>query len=629
MVFAVVMTCGATAFAEEYNYALASKDFSTSKLSNTEGGVTWTLDAEDLTYFGFESASGARGFQFGSSKNLVKSLTLSTSDIEGTVSSIKVNTSGASKTNATLTVTVGDVQYGEAYSLTTSATEHEFTGSASGEIVLSYSQTSKAAIYIKSITVTYGDGTAVTKKSTKVTFGDEYDGKTIAVKEGDAAPEVHAKVYATDNQETPIDGAVLSYSSSDESVASVDENGKVTLKAFGTATITAEYAGTDEYKASSASYTIYYYKPAGDKDLNVTFDLTKPELYGYGSSAGTSNHDGDLYDGATLTSGMFTITSNSTNSTPNRFFLNKNEITFRVYKNSSLTFSVPENYAITGIEFSNAMNADKVTVDNGTLDGNTWTGNSGSAKFDFSEGYNFTSITLTAVENGTSSVSLSEKEDNRSVISENNGKTVDVTLTRTLDNTAWNTLCLPFSVDAATVTSTFGEGTKLKEYASDDVNSITFKDATSIEAGKPYFIIPGKEKVENPTFTGVTINNKANTTVKGINFDIVGIYSPNVLDANTDLFVGADNKLYRPSGSMTLNGMRVYIKVKNTDVTPSSIMLSFGGDGQTTGISSAVNDNAAKSDGMIYNLNGQAVGKDASKLGKGLYIINGKKVIVK
>lgn len=68
---------------------------------------------------------------------------------------MKVNTSGASSIVATLDVTVGGKSFGNQYTLTKSAADAEFTGSASGEIKLSYTNSSKKAIYIKSIEVTY------------------------------------------------------------------------------------------------------------------------------------------------------------------------------------------------------------------------------------------------------------------------------------------------------------------------------------------------------------------------------------------------------------------------------------------------------------------------------------------
>ena len=66
--------------------------------------------------------------------------------------SIKVNTSGASGTDAKLNVTVGGKAFGSEAALTTSATEYAFTGAEAGEVVLSWSCTA-AAVYVKSIEI--------------------------------------------------------------------------------------------------------------------------------------------------------------------------------------------------------------------------------------------------------------------------------------------------------------------------------------------------------------------------------------------------------------------------------------------------------------------------------------------
>ena len=136
--------------AEEYSYTFTSKQFSANG-TKTLNSVNWTL-AGNGNYWGYD---GTKGQQFGSGSAPYKSLTLSTSGIEGTITKIVVNTSGASSVNASFTVSVGGTQYGSSTKLTTSATDYTFTGSASGEIKISYTQTSSKAIYIKSIAVTY------------------------------------------------------------------------------------------------------------------------------------------------------------------------------------------------------------------------------------------------------------------------------------------------------------------------------------------------------------------------------------------------------------------------------------------------------------------------------------------
>lgn len=135
-----------------YTYTFDKPQFSESVRSVELNVLTWTLTT-DAAYFGFEKTKGQ---QFGSSKNPATTLTLSTSEITGKIKKIIINASGATNTNASLSVSVGGAQVGETKSLTQTATDYTFDSiDASGEVLFSFTQTSKKAIYIKSITIVY------------------------------------------------------------------------------------------------------------------------------------------------------------------------------------------------------------------------------------------------------------------------------------------------------------------------------------------------------------------------------------------------------------------------------------------------------------------------------------------
>lgn len=117
-------------------------------------GAKWTVTSD-----GTESSfDNTKGIHYGTSSAQVQYIKLSTSDITGTITSIVVNASTASGVTATVGVTVGGAAFGgAAKSLTSSAADYTFTGSASGEIVITVTKPSKAtkALYVKSIIVTY------------------------------------------------------------------------------------------------------------------------------------------------------------------------------------------------------------------------------------------------------------------------------------------------------------------------------------------------------------------------------------------------------------------------------------------------------------------------------------------
>ena len=118
-------------------------------------GNTWTVtsDAAESAY------DNTKGIHYGTGSKAVSYLNLSTSGISSTITQIVVNASGASKTSAKLDVTIGGAAFGTQKSLTASAANYTFAGSASGEIVVALTQSSATkALYCKSIEVTYSGG---------------------------------------------------------------------------------------------------------------------------------------------------------------------------------------------------------------------------------------------------------------------------------------------------------------------------------------------------------------------------------------------------------------------------------------------------------------------------------------
>lgn len=82
--------------------------------------------------------------------------------------------------------------------------------------------------------------------------------------------------------------------------------------------------------------------------------------------------------------------------------------------------------------------------------------------------------------------------------------------------------------------------------------------------------------------------------------------------------------------NLTFNGNNVTLQFDDNtslteDISKVSISLSYE---NTTGITNITSmDNSGKS--KVYNLNGQYMGKDTNALNKGVYIINGKKTVIK
>lgn len=269
-------------YADKYSYTFTAKQF-TADGTKTLDNVDWTLSG-DGNYWGYD---GTKGQQFGSGSDPYKSLTFSTSDIKGTITEIKLNTSGAKSIAGSCTVSVGGKQFGDKITLTATATEYTLEGSASGEIVLSYTQTSSKAIYIKSITIiytpesgpsnltppTFTPGSCNFDNSIDVTISAE-SGATIYYTLDDSDPKTNGVVYAdaiTLTQTTTIKAIAVKTGANDSEVAEatytknevVEGQVKDVLNLSFTGVSGTNYTSWSDKSATSSA--VYAGQSAGDK----------------------------------------------------------------------------------------------------------------------------------------------------------------------------------------------------------------------------------------------------------------------------------------------------------------------------------------------------------------------------
>lgn len=122
--------------------------------------------------------------------------------------------------------------------------------------------------FIQISKVEYRTSEYISKKQTELSFGSEIDGQTLTVTEGEEASFVSPTATLI-----PAEAGSVTYSSDNEAVAKVDATtGAISFVEFGTAKITASFAGNDAYGASSASYTINYKKDMGNAIFYESFD---------------------------------------------------------------------------------------------------------------------------------------------------------------------------------------------------------------------------------------------------------------------------------------------------------------------------------------------------------------------
>lgn len=204
---------------------------------------------------------------------------------------------------------------------------------------------------------------------------------------------------------------------------------------------------------------------------------------------------------------------------------------------------------------------------------------------------------------------------------------VAVSLKRTFyKDGGWNTLCLPFAVNA-----TDFEGAEVREvdFIQSSENTLVFKEATIIEAGKPYLIKWANTSNEvynfDATFEGANfVETPTSVKVDGITF--TGFYNKTTADklGTSVAAIGAENKLFKVTSGEMKGFRAAFVLNSTTQASDFKVVI----DGTTTGIEDLVVD-GVKANGRVYNLNGQYVGNSLNGLQPGIYIQNGKKVVVK
>lgn len=609
------IVCALGGYAEKYQYVFSSKVINS--VGETQlGDINWTLTTSNgKMYASYDTDRGQQLCSNGSPANPRPSyIYLSTTGFSGNITSVKVNTSGGSGINAKLGISVDGKEFGNEKTITKTATDYEFTGSATGKLSINWTSINKG-IYIKSIEVTYEATTG--KPAPALSFAEASVTKNLNESGGIISLQTISKP-------ADLDASAITYKSSDNETAEVD-GGNIYMYKTGTVTITATSAETDKYAAGTASYKLVIVDPSSAETKSVTFIA--------GQQMGTQDANGKKdemsQDGVTVLSTNAALAAKST----------LDEYTYRFYMRSQTTISTKVG-KITEIYFVGSGNKDRYSLTNlSSTDNNytstqddygVWTGSAKEVVFNASTQVRAVQIIVTIVM--PKSYTLDETSTQNVI---ENCSYANVTLKRTVESSHWNTFCVPFSLTADQVTKYFGEGTLLRTYEGDFNNNIAnFKVVDNIEAGKPYLLKPGNAVVENPTFEEVSIVATNLDTYKNPQavgdaamFQMKGIYNHVTLAQNeTNLYLGEGNLFYYPADAEAceMNGLRAYFIVpENTDINK----LRANIDGTATSLGAIFN--TEENNAPVYNLQGQRVGSSLGSLKSGIYIKNGKKVVVK
>lgn len=244
-----------------------------------------------------------------------------------------------------------------------------------------------------------------------------------------------------------------------------------------------------------------------------------------------------------------------------------------------------------------------------------------------------------------------ETEDTNVAINQANGfvwekeiPNAHVTLTQKIKDGQWNAICFPFSMTEKQVRETFGEDTRISEFKNiaNEKANFSMHYYQLITAGKPCLIKPAGTKVtpenvalgENQYYiSGVTVSAETPLVIDDENnsgFSFVGTYQTETMPINSHFLGANDGKLYYITKEKSIGGLKAYLKAESgASMQGAKLSAAFDEGDSVTGIEDLILDKHTTK--FVYNLNGQIVGSTdvMPSLSKGIYIVGGKKIIIK
>jgi hypothetical protein len=222
--------------------------------------------------------------------------------------------------------------------------------------------------------------------------------------------------------------------------------------------------------------------------------------------------------------------------------------------------------------------------------------------------------------------------------------TINTVYVRSMDTRKWYTIMLPFDVSYAKLKEVFGDTTQVWGYSGVYDNTLCFDDPVTkagegMAADTPYLIKPGEAKGEYE-FDGQYVDytpyddNPSLAVAGGQDEQYTSTYQGTYTNQEipTYAYYLKDNLFYYMPGENTTLGWKAYggiVYVGNESnveagTNVSVFDLAVGHSGDASVIESYQMETKA-SDQLLYNLAGQQVRQPK----KGIYVRNGKKIIIK
>ena len=236
---------------------------------------------------------------------------------------------------------------------------------------------------------------------------------------------------------------------------------------------------------------------------------------------------------------------------------------------------------------------------------------------------------------------------NKILVAKTEVANVTTTLTKTFSSTGWNAFFVPFDFTlTAEMLNDFEFAKLYAVIAENNAPVVNFKTVAAndkISAYSPYLIKAKTAGSHSLNVGAVTYKSNAGEPPYTATIDEIYTFYPVMentytavekgyyLDSEQNSFVYSVNeKTYVPPLRyyMTMWDKNAKDYIVPTSGGASKIKFCVIGEDEPTGITDMVDD-AANASGKIYNLQGVVVGNTTEGLPKGVYIKNGRKIIVK
>ena len=299
--------------------------------------------------------------------------TLSTTSVDLKVNETSSAVSLTTNSDGAITFACADAHV----TLTGTGNSRTISADAAGEYTINVS-TAATSNYLAgagTITVT------VTKKATTMVLTPSFSSTDLYVTTTGSltgVPQYNSSAVA---------GAAVTYTSSDTKVATIASDGTVTFKKAGSTTLTASYAGDDEYEECEATYVLELVDTTPQStSVDITFGNS---LYGT-SYTGTNAANNGPFEG-TVNNVTVTVAQGSG---ANLYITNSETRIYGGTTEGTITITAPTGYVMTKIEITKG-DSWNVTASPGTLSTATWTGSASSVVFTASKRSDFQSAEVT------------------------------------------------------------------------------------------------------------------------------------------------------------------------------------------------------------------------------------------